>query len=189
MWRDGEPDVCCPGPIQDTVAVRLYALSMASTSPAIIEYDDNRTTEQWDMTVGLSCLAVQPVGTLTATRQNCTGGTFDSSFVIYPRFVFTRVSDSVEVVIDLGAPGGITLIADDVPFLCQLPPSGGVSGPDGFYPGTGSHSKGGLHVVDPCYSCYPRPNPCRGQADPMQFTTECDDFVAVIDAEFLKVAK
>lgn len=190
VWRDHDPDVCCPGSSQEIVAVRLYALSMASTTPVQIQYED-RPTEAWDMTVGLSCLVIQPVGTLTAFHGDCTGGTFNSSFDIYPRFVFTRVSDNAEVVLDNGAGGGMTLAANSVPFLCQLPPStpGGPSGPDGFFPGHGDHAKGGQHVVDPCYSCYPRPNPCHGQADPFQFTTKCKNFIAVLEEEFQKVAK
>lgn len=204
IWRSHDPATCdCPAPPpQDMMTVRMYALSLESTSPITIDYDRG-PPEDWDVVVRLSCVADQPEGTLTATYQSCNGGTFVSSFEVLPRFDFTRVSDGEAVTLDTGDPAnGLEgyLLTTSSTYLCELPggPGPGDGGP-GFVPDGTEHNKpGGRHTADPCYSCYPDPNPCsnvtQASASQQQFTPDpgfttdpCNRYIATLKAEHEKI--
>lgn len=160
VWRERDPTTCGPGgDAVDNVPIRMYALSLVSTSPVTIDYDDG-SSELWNVTVGLSCQAAQPEGTLTAHRFDDDDGWFETSFEVYPLYTFTRVSGGGVVVIDSAdrthGTGGVALNAGFVTYDC-LGPAGGAGG--GFTPGRAEHPP---HIVDPCWACFPDPNPCIG---------------------------
>jgi hypothetical protein len=87
-----------PYPSTDEVPIELVALSLVSVAPITVAYSTG-PDELWDVRMEVSPTAPSP-GTMTITKDNANGGTFDSSLQIVPRFVFTRQSDSAVRVLD-----------------------------------------------------------------------------------------
>lgn len=102
MRRNRDPLIRNVG-ATDTVALRIYALSLRSDGPIVVSYADG-STELWDVHVGLSDLVAQPGGTLTATKTHANGGTFDSAFSVYPKFTFTPAGGGASASLDTGDP-------------------------------------------------------------------------------------
>jgi len=87
--------LCTPGPFPitaDPVAIEIIALSLANptSAPMIVTYG-GANPEEWDVTVGLGGTA--PMGTLTATKRHCNGGTYTSVLNVLPQFNFRRRSN------------------------------------------------------------------------------------------------
>jgi len=104
-------DVWVPG----STSIRITALSLGSINPITVSYSD-RPSELWSVAVGLSDLQAS-----TGTMSIGSGGTFDSSLNVFPKFTFTRLSDGQTKVLDTGGSGpGLTAsnlqatIGDDV---------------------------------------------------------------------------
>ncbi len=77
------------------VPIQLLALSLISSSPITVTYNDGSggfVDTLWDLRVCLSSNP-QPTGTMAITRGACPGGggTFTSNFSVVPKFVFTPV--------------------------------------------------------------------------------------------------
>ena len=91
-------DVTVPG----TTSLTMTGLSLESTSPITITYADG-TTENWKMHVGLSALK-SSTGSMTIES----GGTFDSTLKVWPKFTFTSTLDGDTVVVDTGSGSFLT---------------------------------------------------------------------------------
>ncbi|MGB2987506.1 MAG: hypothetical protein WBE26_16705, partial [Phycisphaerae bacterium] len=95
----------------DPVSIKIVALNLVSIEPITVLYDGGKYTEDWDVAVDLSVVDVADVppystGTLTATKDHCNGGTFDATFYLLPRLIFTKVADPTEFrVLDTGLRG------------------------------------------------------------------------------------
>jgi len=83
--------------VPGTTSLTMTALSLKSINSITVSYSD-RPSEQWTVRVGLSSLKAS-TGSMTFNS----GGTFDSSLGVYPKFTFTRVSDNAQKVLDTGA--------------------------------------------------------------------------------------
>jgi hypothetical protein len=88
--RTKDPSLPAIGSVA-TVGIKMKGLSLASIAPVTVTYSGGGT-ELWNVHVGLSSLAAQPQGSLTATKTYSGGGTLDSSMTVVPKFTFTRVS-------------------------------------------------------------------------------------------------
>lgn len=86
------------------VQVEIVALDLKSIEPIIVSYDGGMWTEEWDMDVTLSATPA-PAGGASATKEHANGGTFTSIFYVQPYFLFTRVSDGMQVYLDTGDQG------------------------------------------------------------------------------------
>lgn len=99
-------DVNVPG----STTLTMTGLSLDSISAITITYA-NGTTEDWDMHVGLSALKSS-----TGTMSIGSGGTFDSTLKVWPKFTFTSRLDGEVKELDTGAGSGLaasSLAADD----------------------------------------------------------------------------
>lgn len=86
-------DVTTPG----TTGLKMTKLSLKSINPITVTYSDPaKPDEQWEMTVTLSTLKAS-----TGSMTIHSGGTFDSTLNVFPKFTFTR--GSVTKVWDTGA--------------------------------------------------------------------------------------
>ena len=86
-------DVTTPG----TTGLKMSKLNLKSINSITVTYSDpSKPDEQWDMTVTLSTLRAS-----TGTMTIHSGGTFDSTLNVFPKFTFTR--GSVTKVWDTGA--------------------------------------------------------------------------------------
>lgn len=94
-------DVLTPG----STTLTMTALSLKSINPITVNYTGS-APEQWNVRVTLSDFKAS-TGSMTISS----GGTFDSSLKVWPKFTFTRVSDGLPKVFDTGAPGGPGLTA------------------------------------------------------------------------------
>ncbi|MGD2109119.1 MAG: hypothetical protein PVI86_06980, partial [Phycisphaerae bacterium] len=77
-----------------TVDLVLTELNLVSIDPITVMCDDGERS--FDINVGLSSQPA-PTGWLTATKTDPNGGTFESTFYLYPYLTFTNVGDHDEV--------------------------------------------------------------------------------------------
>jgi hypothetical protein len=130
--RTADPSLPAIGSVA-TVGIKMKGLSLESTAPVTVTYSGGGS-ELWNVHVGLSSLAAQSWGSLTATKTYSGGGTFDSSMTVVPKFTFTRVSGGAIYVLDVGNPAwGIpasTIAASNTPWIASLPGHTG-----SFHPG------------------------------------------------------
>lgn len=82
-----------------TTSLQMIGLSLASINPIKVAYTD-RPDEAWGLKVSLSDHHAS-----TGSMSIGSGGTFDSSLSVYPKFTFTRLSDGAVKVLDTGNPG------------------------------------------------------------------------------------
>ena len=80
-------------------AIQMTKLSLKSINAITVTYQDD-TTETWNVGVGLSTLKAS-----TGTMAINSGGTFDSSLSVWPKFTFRRVSDNKTLEYDTGGSG------------------------------------------------------------------------------------
>lgn len=110
--RTSDPfDRCQLSPVTaDPIPLELVALSLESVSPIMVIV--NGQPEAWDVFVDLSDTPA-PLGSLTATKTHCNGGTYTSLLNVLPRFTFTKVADPTQVrVLDTGLEGLPPIILD-----------------------------------------------------------------------------
>ncbi len=99
-------DVNVPG----TTSLTMTGLSLDSISPLTITYA-NGTTEQWKMHVSLSAFK-SSTGSMTIHS----GGTFDSTLKVWPKFTFTSQLDGDTVTYDTGAGSGLAALSSAIDF-------------------------------------------------------------------------
>jgi hypothetical protein len=93
-----------PGPdgsLGEPAPIELRALSLVSVAPIEVR-TDRGTVEFWDVRATLSPSRAS-TGTVRLAQTEANGGTFDSQITVYPVFTFTRLSDGVQRVLDVGA--------------------------------------------------------------------------------------
>jgi hypothetical protein len=122
VQRSADPfDVCdFPGGGPVAVDIEIVALSLEGVAPITVTYNGGQSPEQWDVTVDLSEVHTDgdpgndpPIGTLTATKEHCNGGTYTSVLHVQPRFTFTKVGEPGEVrVLDRGLEGESPVVLD-----------------------------------------------------------------------------
>jgi hypothetical protein len=92
-----------PGPngtAGDAAPIEVRALSLVSIAP--IEVVTSQGTQLWDVHAQVS--GSRPsTGSIKLTQSSPNGGTLDSQVTVYPAFTFTRLSDGVTKVLDVGA--------------------------------------------------------------------------------------
>ncbi len=95
-------DAILPNPGDaDVVPIEILQLNLVSINPITVTYNGGTNPEQWHVRVTVS--SIQPsLGSMTITLDHSGGGTFDSQLRVYPRFVFTRLSDHAVRVLDDG---------------------------------------------------------------------------------------
>ncbi len=162
--RDVDPFDRCdlPSPGEVTVDIEIVELSLISCEPITVDFADG-STEQWDVEVDV-VNGQQPGGsTLTAGKEHCNGGTFDSVLNVCPRFTFTKVLDPTQVqVLDYCAdcnPAGIQMSTTDVPWVHDPSADLGLVSPvcSDFHPG--------LEETDPLPGCDCNNNGIRDKCD------------------------
>lgn len=87
----------------DTIPIEIVALSLVSVEPITVKYSGG-PSQQWNVSVILSSTP-QPQGMMTIRKDTPTGGTFDATFPVLPRLIFTRVGDNAQRILDAGASG------------------------------------------------------------------------------------
>jgi hypothetical protein len=92
-------DLLTPG----STPITMTALSLKSINPITVTYSGG-SPESWNVSVGLSIFKAS-----TGTMAISSGGTFDSSLKVWPRFTFTKGAETR--VLDTGAPSGSGLMA------------------------------------------------------------------------------
>jgi hypothetical protein len=129
-----------PFPAQTDIPIELVALNLQSIQPIQVEVQTG--TQLWDVRAGLS-QAQQSPGAMRVVQTEELGGAFDSALRVFPRFVFTRLSDGATRTIDVGemqlsqqSQQKLTLSASNVPWRAGcVPPALVVLGlNDGFCP-------------------------------------------------------
>ena len=90
-----------------TTTLTMTGLSLKSINPITVTYTGGGQ-ESWSVRVGLSDYQAS-----TGSMTIHSGGTFDSTLKVYPKFTFTRVSDGAVRVLDTGDPGGPGLTASE----------------------------------------------------------------------------
>ncbi len=116
---------------RSTVPIELAALSLESIRPITVRV--GKEWQQWNVKLALSP-SRKSEGTMTIMRRSEKGGTFNSEFVVYPVFTFTRTSDGAEKSLDVGAMklddksiAKITLKATGAPWSQTVNRSGNAS--------------------------------------------------------------
>jgi hypothetical protein len=112
IQRSADPFDRCEFPdpgVEVTVDVEIVALSLESVAPITVTYNGGQDPEEWNVAVDLSEVHTDadpndpPIGTLTARKEHCNGGTYTSVLHVQPRFTFTKVGEPGEVrVLDRG---------------------------------------------------------------------------------------
>ncbi|MFQ5492296.1 MAG: thrombospondin type 3 repeat-containing protein, partial [Phycisphaerae bacterium] len=144
VLRSADPfarcDVSAPFPQPSApVAIELVALNLVSCAPVDITSNGGQNPVQWDVRVIVN--GPQPPSSLTATKTHCNGGTFDSALAVCPQFVFTRVSNPLDVrVLDFCLdcdPNGIQMATAGVDWVHDVGPNTGLVSPvcSDFHPG------------------------------------------------------
>jgi hypothetical protein len=100
IHRNGCPATPC------TMGIQMTALNLKSIAPITVTYSDDTPDESWEVYVGLS-IHTGSTGTMTFNS----GGSFDSSLKVWPRFTFKRIPDQTTLVWDTGGPAGPGLTA------------------------------------------------------------------------------
>ncbi len=102
-----------------TIEIEIVALSLKSIQPITVIVSGQ--PQLWDLEITLSDV-VPPPGQLTATKTHDNGGTFDSTFLVQPRFIFTSVSDNQVREFDTGLEGmpALQFSASNTPWVHSL---------------------------------------------------------------------
>ena len=108
---------------QATIDIEIVALDLVGIQPITVTYNGGQDPEEWSIRVDLDAIAPQPPGTMTITRVDGLGGTFDSMLPVIPRLTFTRDSDGAVRQIN-GSEFALTLAFEalGVPWRDHTPP-------------------------------------------------------------------
>ncbi len=140
--RAEDPFTLCgiPSATPATVDIEITELSLVGI-PIVVTFGIG-DPELWDVTMDLSSFR-PPLGSLTATRTHCNGGTYTSVLNVQPRFTFTKVGPPNQgqvLVYDTGIEGVpfVTLSQTTAePWTARLDPNSGLTGDmcSAFHPG------------------------------------------------------
>ena len=76
------------GPPETTIPIELVSLNLVSIAPITVTFNGGFDPELWDLSV---LLPGPPTGSMTVTKLDPNGGTFDSVLSVQPDFIFTRI--------------------------------------------------------------------------------------------------
>jgi len=147
--RSADPFSRCelPSSREQTVDIEVVALNLKSIDPITVDFNGGTTSKQFDVTVDLSETPA-PMGSLTAVKTHCNGGTYTSMLFVQPRFTFTNVNDPTDVaVLDTAVAGtaAVMLDASTTPnnWVADLHPSLGAQElvPTDFHPGVAERAE------------------------------------------------
>ena len=136
-----------PGDGKATIPIELVQLHLQSTEP--IKVKVGSSTELWDVSATVSHKR-HSAGHMTIRKKNESGGTFSSSFPVYPLLTFTRVSTGTTKTLDMGAlqlpknvASGIVFGASNVPWQkgCRGPALHVPGLNDDFCPSLNAHAQ------------------------------------------------
>lgn len=100
-----------PCSVPCNTAIQMTNLNLKSINTITVTYADD-TTETWSVAVNLSTLKAS-----TGTMSINSGGTFDSTLNVWPKFTFKRTSDSKTLEFDTGnsglAPSMSSMLVED----------------------------------------------------------------------------
>jgi hypothetical protein len=97
-------DAYVPQPqTQDTVEIEIRALNLVGIEPITVTFS-GQDAELWEVRACLSELP-QPTGSMIIERTCSDGGTYQAALPVLPRFIFTRLSDQQQRVLDFGVAG------------------------------------------------------------------------------------
>ncbi len=160
--RKADPSVSVPGDV-GTTRIKFKGLSLGSVAPITVTYNGGSNPELWDVHIGLSDIANQTWGLITATMTFDNGGNFDSLLPLVWKATFTRVGGGGTFVLDAGDPQWAippaTMQAFTIPWVAALP---GYTG--SFHPGYDpdqaaraawyrEYSQNEDHEAEPCEDC------------------------------------
>lgn len=122
------------------VPIEIVALNLVSVQPITVQVG-NGSTQLWDVSVTLSP-GQQSTGFMQINRTSAQGGTFGSSFDVFPLFTFTNRQSGEQKTLDMGqnvqpaTAAALRFNAQDVPWVNDCaPPALLVPGlNDGFCP-------------------------------------------------------
>lgn len=89
----------------DTIMTELVHLSLASVQPLTVTFNGGQTPSFWHVGIFLSTVVPQPPSSMTIVHDTKGGGTFTSTLMVQPRFVFTEVGGPGTVDFDTGTAG------------------------------------------------------------------------------------
>lgn len=192
VTRSADPfDRCGDEPlpaVADPVDIEVRALKLANpiSKPIIVTFNGG-SPQTWDVTVDLAGSA-PPLGTLTATKTHCNGGTYVSQLHVWPRFTFVRRGAGT---VRLLTPAGYTTFDQDLPapWVHEIDPTivAHVDECSSFHagfqqlnpqPSCGSDTDGDS-FRDDCDNCPLMANPMQEDADGDGVGDSCDNCVAV----------
>lgn len=112
--RSADPFDRCDlaSPDLEYVDIEILALNLYSIDPIVITYDGGLSPELWELRMVSSPRNDLPDGQfcfLTATKTHENGGTYQLDMLFFPMYIFTRLSDGVELILDTGMNKGVPL--------------------------------------------------------------------------------
>ncbi len=117
-------------PSSATVPIEVVDLSLVNVEAFTVTFGGG-SPELWDVAVGVSTVSAS-AGTMTIRNECAGGGTWDSTFDLVPRYVFTRRGDAATRILD---PGPTKVFqASDGHWVRSLGSAVRVPGTD-FFPG------------------------------------------------------
>jgi hypothetical protein len=136
-----------PGDGKATIPIELVQLHLQSSEPIKVKVGSG--TQLWDVSATVSHKR-HSAGHMTIRKKNESGGTFSSSFPVYPLLTFTRVSTGTTKTLDMGAgqlpqnvASGIVFGASNVPWQkgCRGPALHVPGLNDDFCPSLNAHAQ------------------------------------------------
>lgn len=87
-----------------TIPTEIVGLSLASVQPLAVTFNGEPTPSFWHVGIFLSTAVPQPPSRMTITHDSKGGGTFTSTLMVQPLFVFTEVGGGGgSIIVDTGA--------------------------------------------------------------------------------------
>ena len=107
-------------PSSDTIPIEIISLSLVSVEPITVRYNyyNNSNLELWDVQIILSPF-LNSEGRMTITKEHADGGTFNSEFLVQPIFIFTKIDDRTEKILEDVRP--FQLQTSNVPWNYECP--------------------------------------------------------------------
>jgi hypothetical protein len=176
-----------------TVDIEIVALQLVSIDPITVTYMGGMNPEPWQVFVDLSDVHRDgdpldpPIGSLTAVKTHCNGGTFTSELWLQPRFTFVSLVTGEVRVLDAGLIGlpPTMLVGDEEPWVHDPGPVFAPASPfcSDFHAGaldlepTTDCDQDGDGLADDCDNCPNDFNPLQVDSDFDGVGNPCDNCV------------
>ena len=156
VQRNAEMCFDGPLPISQTIPIEIVQMELESCAPITVTFNGGQDPTLFDVFVELDPNVAQQQGSMTATKETPTGGTYTASLPVAARFMFQEVAGPI-IAGPLPAPP-ITLQTDPPGFWLQDCCDTG-TGSTGFFPGWKDDKEG---LTGPCCKPTCHPNPAGG---------------------------